>query len=119
MEGLGAYGDLGAGEALQPECPRGSTGSSGEGEAGREWVALGCLSIAFHSINRKFRMPGLGEGSEHGSAAGSPVVLQVLGLCFSPPSVPWHHLGACGERHCLGPRPDSLNEMSRTQESVI
>lgn len=64
-------------------------------------------------------MPGLGEGSEHGSAAGRPEVLAgprallLTSVCTLEP------LGACEERHCLGPRPDSLNEMSRTQQSVI
>lgn len=49
----------------KPKGPRGHPGCSGEGEAGRAWAALGCLYLASSSINRKFRMSGLGEGRAH------------------------------------------------------
>lgn len=62
MEGLGAYGDLGAGETLQPECLRGSTGSSGEGEAGREWVALGYLITGFSLDKQEAQDARVGGG---------------------------------------------------------
>ena len=46
-------------------------GRARQGGSGRPW---GCQVLAFHWINRKFRMSGLGEGSAH-EVAGSPWVL--------------------------------------------
>lgn len=72
---------------LSQEAPQAAQAAQAVvGRRGRETV--GCLVLAFHSVNRKFRMSGLGEGSAH-KVAGSPLV-----LCFLPLSAHGDHRGA-------------------------
>lgn len=61
MEGLGAYGDLGAGETLQPDASGAAQAPVGRARQG-EWVALGCLITGFSLDKQEAQDARVGGG---------------------------------------------------------